>query len=337
MNRDPGDLPAPLRRQAASKWGDDGAGDVSPTSAIRNAWLRRKGRRIPYGLGAASLRRAEDIRVLERAYEEGYRYFDTSLYYGDSELVMGTLLAHVPRQSVFVATKTDALTAVADRPPQTVRAFVRDCLHKSLDRLSVESVDLYQLHEIDSLAPNARRAASEELALCSAERYCRYIGATGRNLHVLGGAAQSGRYQTVLTYSDYTPLRQDAARMLSTGNARGVAMINASPLAFGLLTDADPSLASLTGHAEHDKVRASDLHDLCARFGVSTIALALQFPIRNDDVVITLNGPASVEQLMSSLDALETPVDCQVWTAWNEWNGLAGTRGRAPGDESIPS
>ena len=56
----------------------------------RYYWERPEGRRLPIGMGCAyigehrgghPLHAAEDLKILERAYKEGIRFFDTSSDY----------------------------------------------------------------------------------------------------------------------------------------------------------------------------------------------------------------------------------------------------------------
>lgn len=292
--------------------------DQTVSEAIKRYWLHRPVDTIPFGLGTAALRRKDDLAVLLEAYANGYRYFDTSRHYGESEIVLGTFLAEVPRDDVFVATKTAALDEVAGRSAAEVRCFVRDCCERSLARLGVDRVDLYQLHEITSLGPDNRRAALQELEQRRLDGQCRYIGATGRSVEILTEVASSGLCETVLTYSDYTVLRQDAGNLLHVGAESDVAMINASPLAGGLLAPQHPRRTP-SGSDAAEVRRAASFYDLCATHGLPPLALALQFSCRNPDVSITLTGPGTVDELLSGLLGLDTPVDAAEWQLWHDW------------------
>lgn len=291
----------------------------SVSEAIKRHWLHRPVDIIPFGLGTAALRRKDDIVVLLEAYVNGYRYFDTSLHYGESEIVLGTFLAEVPRDEVFVATKTAALDEVAGRSAAEVGRFVRDCCERSLARLGVDRVDLYQLHEITSLGPDSRRAALEELEQRRIDGQCRYIGATGRSVEILTEVASSGCCDTVLTYSDYTVLRQDAGNLLHVGAESDVAMINASPLAGGLLAPQHPRESAASAADAAEVRRAASFYELCNVHGLPPLALALQFSARNPDVAITLTGPGTVDELLSGLLGLDTPVDAAEWQLWQDW------------------
>src|SRR5258705_13353550 len=90
--------------------------------------------------GAAALARAtqdEADRALEILLGHGVNHIDTAARYGDSELRIGPWMAR-HRKDFFLATKTGSRTAKEGR----------DDIHRSLERLRVDHVDLIQLHSL---------------------------------------------------------------------------------------------------------------------------------------------------------------------------------------------
>ena len=88
--------------------------------------------------GAAALSRVtqeEADRTLDVLFEYGINHIDTAASYGDSELRLGPWLKH-HRQKFFLATKTEKRTYQE----------ARDELHRSFERMGVDSVDLWQMH-----------------------------------------------------------------------------------------------------------------------------------------------------------------------------------------------
>jgi len=76
-------------------------------------------------------------RTLEVLLRHGINHIDTAASYGDAELRIAPWLKHEPKR-FFLATKTDERTAKR----------AREELHRSLDRLGVDHVDLWQLHNL---------------------------------------------------------------------------------------------------------------------------------------------------------------------------------------------
>src|SRR5256714_7075872 len=99
--------------------------------------------------------RGNALKVLRRAVELGVNLIDTADAYGPetSELLIAEALHPYPKELV-IATK-GGLTRpgpgqwVPDGRPEYLKA----CVDKSLKRLKVDRIDLYQLHRIDSKVP----------------------------------------------------------------------------------------------------------------------------------------------------------------------------------------
>ena len=90
--------------------------------------------------GAAALARASQAdadRALEVLLRYGVNHIDTAARYGDSELRIGPWMAR-HRKDFFLATKTGSRTAKEGR----------EDIHRSLERLRVDHVDLIQLHSL---------------------------------------------------------------------------------------------------------------------------------------------------------------------------------------------
>ena len=89
---------------------------------------------------AAALARAsqdEADRALDVLLRHAVNHIDTAARYGDSELRIGPWMAR-HRKDFFLATKTGSRTAKEGR----------DDIHRSLERLRVDHVDLIQLHSL---------------------------------------------------------------------------------------------------------------------------------------------------------------------------------------------
>jgi aryl-alcohol dehydrogenase-like predicted oxidoreductase len=125
--------------------------------------------------GAAALARAsqdEADRALEVLLRYGVNHIDTAARYGDSELRIGPWMAR-HRKDFFLATKTGSRTA----------REAREDIHRSLERLRVDHVDLIQLHALwhpddweQTMGPGG---ALEAVIEARAQGLTRFIGVTG--------------------------------------------------------------------------------------------------------------------------------------------------------------
>jgi len=125
--------------------------------------------------GAAALARASQDdadRALEVLLRYGVNHIDTAARYGDSELRIGPWMAR-HRNDFFLATKTGSRTA----------REAREDIHRSLERLRVDHVDLIQLHALwhpdDWDQTMAAGGALEAVVEAREQGLARFIGVTG--------------------------------------------------------------------------------------------------------------------------------------------------------------
>ena len=125
--------------------------------------------------GAAALARAtqdEADRTLELLLRYGVNHIDTAARYGDAELRIGPWMTR-HRKDFFLATKTGERTADG----------AREGLHRSLERLRVDAVDLMQLHALwhpdDWERAMGPGGALEALVEARAQGLVRHLGVTG--------------------------------------------------------------------------------------------------------------------------------------------------------------
>src|SRR3981081_2613974 len=105
----------------------------------------------------------ESLQVLHRYLELGGNFLDTAEVYGPykNEELLGRFLSEVPRHTVVVATKfgfrigSDGIRGV-DGSPENVR---RAC-DASLQRLGIETIDLYYQHRVDPNVPTEETFAA---------------------------------------------------------------------------------------------------------------------------------------------------------------------------------
>ena len=125
--------------------------------------------------GAAALARVsqdEADRALALLLQHGVNHIDTAAGYGDSELRIAPWMAR-HRNDFFLATKTRSRSA----------GEAREDIHRSLERLRVDHVDLIQLHSLvhpdewdQAMGPGGALEAAVE---ARSQGLARFIGVTG--------------------------------------------------------------------------------------------------------------------------------------------------------------
>ncbi|KAL4922874.1 NADP-dependent oxidoreductase domain-containing protein [Aspergillus aurantiobrunneus] len=126
--------------------------------------LGRNGPQVsPIGLGFGSLSGFygppgtvdERVALLEHAHATGLRFWDLADIYGDSESVVGEWAKRSgKRNDVFIATKFGLQRKPDGR--HTFRSdpdYVKEACDQSLQRLGVDTIDLYYCHRVDGVTP----------------------------------------------------------------------------------------------------------------------------------------------------------------------------------------
>src|SRR5437868_12625020 len=142
------------------------AGD--PPAAAENDTVFRVGGDLPVnrlGFGAMRLTgagiwgwppdRDNALKVLRRAVELGANLIDTADAYGPEtdELLIAEALYPYPK-GLVIATKGGQIRPSASQwVPKGDPAYLKQCVDKSLKRLKLERIDLYQLHRVDPKVP----------------------------------------------------------------------------------------------------------------------------------------------------------------------------------------
>jgi aryl-alcohol dehydrogenase-like predicted oxidoreductase len=115
--------------------------------------------------------------VLDLLLEYGINHIDTAASYGEAEKRIGPWMPR-HRDRFFLATKTEERT----------KQGARESLHRSLERLQTDHVDLFQIHNLSdpqeceiALGPGG---ALEAFLDARAEGLTRFIGITGHGLNI---------------------------------------------------------------------------------------------------------------------------------------------------------
>jgi len=179
--------------------------------------------------------RDQEIRdAFKLAVEEGVRFVDTAEVYGNglSEHLLGRFLEEI-EQPVLIATKYFPF------PWRLSRSSVPRALKNSLERLGVESVDLYQVHWPTPLMSVDR--LMDGMAECVKSGMTRTVGVSNFNQTQMLSAYSALARQNIPLASNqvhYSLLNRKVEKngLLARCRELGIRLIAYSPLEMGLLT-----------------------------------------------------------------------------------------------------
>lgn len=141
------------------------------------------------GFGALPIQRCnmnEAVEILKKAYDNGINFFDTAHFYTDSEEKMGNAFEDIPRESIYLASKTAA---------ETPEDFWND-LKTSLKSLKTDYLNLYQFHNI-SFTPKADDELYKAMLEAKDNGLVKHIGITTHKITHAHEALDSGLYETL--------------------------------------------------------------------------------------------------------------------------------------------
>jgi aryl-alcohol dehydrogenase-like predicted oxidoreductase len=177
------------------------------------------------GASLGSVSQSDADKTLDLLIQHSINHIDTAASYGDAELRIAPWLKRYPDR-FFLATKTGE---------RTYRK-AKEQIHKSLERLGVDHVDLLQLHNLVdpqewevAMGPDGALKAAIE---AKEQGLVKYIGVTGHGLTIAAMHAKSlqvyGFDSVLLPYSyilnKHTQYARDFEILLKTCQERNVAV-----------------------------------------------------------------------------------------------------------------
>ena len=260
--------------------------------------------------GAVTIDEVKDC--VRGAIDAGVNLFDTSAYYGKgvSEDFLGRALEGGLREKVFICTKACRLDkAEFDFTPEGTRK----CFEASLKRLRTDHVDILLAHDIE-FATDYEYVFNETYRVLQdlkKEGKARFIGMSCYPLGLLKQAIERCDLDAVISYSHYTLFNtQLMTELMPVAEARGVGVMNASPLAMGLLTNQGPQ-PWFPGQAEVREA-CRKAAELCRDRGADISFLGMQFAYAQKQIPCTLTGAARKSELDVNLRAMREPIDQQL-------------------------
>lgn len=179
-----------------------------------------------------------------RAYlDAGGNLVDTAAVYGDgdSERVIGGFIGTlVKRDEVVLATKAGISFKEGERIVDNSRASLLADLDRSLSRLGVDSIDLWQIHTFDPNVPLEETLSALDLAVNSGR--VRYVGISNFNGWQSARAISVqnpylGKVGVTSLQNEYSLLNRKAEEeVLPAAQHLGVGFLAWSPLGRGVLT-----------------------------------------------------------------------------------------------------
>ena len=269
------------------------------------------------GTYTSSVKSDDDaVALIHRALDLGITLLDTADVYGDSERQVGKAIQG-RRNKVVLATKfgftsgADSATRAIDGSP----AYVRKSCEASLERLGVDSIDLYYLHRVDASVPIEETVGA--MAELVHEGKVKHLGLSEPSVDSLRRAYKV--HPIVAVQSEYSLFTRDPEDALIPALADlGIALVAYSPLGRGFLGGRFAKLEDLTptdwrrnnprfqGENFGRNLELADhLKKMAEETGHTPAQLALAWLLSRQDNVVPIPGTSSPRRLEENAAAAD--------------------------------
>ena len=295
------------------------------------------------GLGTMTWGRDTDeneaAEQLQEFIDAGGNFVDTAAIYGDgdAERVLGGFIGTlVKRENLFIATKAGFSFRDGVRQISNSRNDLISDLDKSLSRLNIEHIDLWQIQSWDKNTPLEESLSALDYAVSSGK--VRYVGVCNFNGWQLARSATLqnpifGKAAIATSQNEYSLLnRQVEAELIPATDVLGLSFIAWSPLGRGVLTGkyrngvpsdsrgASPHFANFVEPYLWDKSKQV-VEAVCVAadgLGYSPLEVALSWVRDAPGVTTTLVGARTGAQLRGILTVEQIVLPQQVRLALDE-------------------
>jgi aryl-alcohol dehydrogenase-like predicted oxidoreductase len=238
-------------------------------------------------------------QALHAAVDAGINFIDTSDAYGagHSERVIGAFLKERPdRHQIIVCTKggNNMVTGTRNFTPD----YIRNCVEGSLQRLGVDAIDLYLLHN-PALANLQAHDSFDVLEDYKAKGQIKHWGVSLNTLAECELAVTDGH--AAVLQMEYNILEQGPAEVFAKAHAAGVGVISRVPLKRGLLSGRFDEHWTFAEGDRRQQMFAPDklpawvakvrqIEAVVADFDRPLAEVAVRFCVTNPHVAVTIPG-----------------------------------------------
>lgn len=295
---------------------------------------------------AGGIGREQAIRCIHAALDHGITLFDSANQYGagEAERVLGQALKSHPRDRYLIATKL--YFPVGDEPDQGLSAAqIEKQLDRSLQRLNVDTIDLYQCHRYDKETPLEETLTALDRAVQSGK--IRAIGFSEWTAEQIDAAATITGPNNLVPFCSSQPQysmlwRKPEAGVFAACARHGIGNLAFSPLAHGVLTgkytpgqppppgtraaskQMNIFMESAGRHFRSDYLleAVSQLKPIAADLHLTMPQLALAWVLRRPEVATAIIGASRPEQIADNVRAIGVTLPAEALTRID--NAIAG-------------
>jgi aryl-alcohol dehydrogenase-like predicted oxidoreductase len=236
-------------------------------------------------------------KVLQRAVELGVNFIDTADAYGPetNELLIAEALYPYPKDLVIATKGGNTRPGPNQWVPDGRPEYLAQCIDKSLKRLKLDRIDLYQLHRIDR-----KVAVEESLGALKKAQDAGKIRHVGLSEVTVPQIEQAKKVMPIVSIQNqYNIVDRNSEAALDYCQREKMGFIPWAPIGGGR----NPSLRK-TGNALEVEAK---------RYHVSAVQLALAWLLQKSPVMLPIPGTSSLAHLEENMAAEKLQLSPDEW------------------------
>jgi L-galactose dehydrogenase len=257
------------------------------------------------------LNEKEGINAVHAAIDHGINFIDVAPYYGftKAEIVLGKALKEINRGSYFLSTKVGRYGNNGIKSWDYSASRAAKSIDESLSRLNIEFIDLINVHDIEFSDLNqVINETIPALMRLKEQGKIGHIGITGLPLEKLRFVVEQvpeNTVESVLSFCHYCLNDDSLTDYISFFEKHKIGIINASPLAMGLLT----SRGTPAWHPASDRLKklCAQAAEHCNANNYAIEQLAIRYSVSNPQICTTLVSTTSADNIRKNIDWTEAP------------------------------
>ena len=259
------------------------------------------------------------MSTLLAALDAGYTFIDTAVLYGRtlSESMIGEALRQRPhlKDDILVTTKAGRSF---DGYDYSYDAILRQ-VFESLERLGLDRLEIVYIHDPMDIPMQdvlADRGALGALRHLQDQGIINHIGTAANDPATNLPYIETGEFDAAVIADSWSMINLTAASgIFAAAEKHDVGLVCATPLERGLLVTGPIDGGSyLNRHFPDDCLeQVRKIQDVCRRYGVPMLAVALQWCTRHPLVASTIPGARLPREAQSSLKAATLDIPDALW------------------------
>ncbi|MDQ1162114.1 D-threo-aldose 1-dehydrogenase [Chryseobacterium sp. SORGH_AS 447] len=296
---------------------------------------------VAIGTAFEALTDGQSYEVLQKAWDLGIRYYDTSPWYGltKSERRFGNFLHGQNRDEFVLSTKVGRLfvEVAEDEVPPTMwqdplpfdfehnytADAIKRSIEESLERLRLDHIDIVYVHDLsedqvgdryDYFLKQARAGAFKVLSELREQGVIKAWGMGVNKIEPILDCLDSADPDICLSATQYSILEHEDAidRLLPAVKKAGVKLVSGAGYNSGFI-NGRPRYNYKDVIPKGMTEKREKIEEIAKRYGTTITHAALQFVLAADEFVSIIPGASKPEQVEDNVKAWKENISSDFW------------------------